>query len=316
MSRFLILVFAVSSCLMACSDAGESGLQGYAEGEFVRVAAPFAGSLTQLSVQRGAQVQTGQPLYALEQESEKVARGEAEERLKSAEARLANLRKGKRPDEVAAVEAQLAQAQAALKLSQSQLKRDEKLVADGFISRERLDQTKSARERDQARVSELAAQLRVSKLGARSDEISAAEAEVEAARAGVAQSQWRLDQKSIKAPVTGLVQDTYYVQGEWVNAGNAVVSILPPENIKVRFFVPEPALGKLRMGQAVKISCDGCGEALGGAVSYIAPQAEYTPPVIYSKDSRAKLVFMVEARLAPSDAVKLHPGQPVDVRLQ
>lgn len=301
--------------LAGCSREGNGSLQGYAEGEYVRVAAPFAGSLTRLSVQRGAQVKAGDALYGLEQENEKAARLESEQRLKSAEARLANLQKGRRPDEVAAVEAQLAQAQAAVALSQSQLKRDEKLVADGFISRERLDQTRTARDRDQARVNELAAQLRVARLGARADEIRAAEAEVEVARAAVAQSQWRLDQKSIKAPVSGLVQDTYYVQGEWVNAGSPVVSILPPENIKLRFFVPEPLLGKLRMGQGVKVGCDGCA-TLNASVSYIAPQAEYTPPVIYSKDNRAKLVFLIEARLAPADAVKLHPGQPVDVRLQ
>lgn len=302
--------------LAACAPRGDGTLQGYAEGEFVRVAAPFAGSLTRLAVQRGAQVKAGTALYSLEQENERAARREAEERLKSAEARLANLRKGKRPDEVAAAEAQLAQAQAAMKLSQAQWRRDEDLVAKGFISRERLDQSKSNRDRDQARVNELTAQLRVAKLGARSDEIRAAEADVQAARAAVAQAQWRLDQKSIKAPVSGLVQDTYYVPGEWVNAGSPVVSILPPENIKVRFFVPEPALGKLRIGQAARVSCDGCGAALPASISYLSSQAEYTPPVIYSQDSRAKLVFLVEARLAPADAVKLHPGQPVDVRLQ
>lgn len=314
--RFLSLASCFCVVLAGCAPKGDGLLQGYAEGEYVRVAAPFAGSLTRLAVQRGAQVKAGAALYTLEQENEQAARQEAEERLKSAEARLANLRKGKRPDEVAAVAAQLAQAQAALKLSQAQLKRDEELVAKGFVSRERLDQSRANRDRDQARVNELAAQLRIARLGARSDEIRAAEADVEAGRAAVAQAQWRLDQKSIKAPVTGLVQDTYYVAGEWVNAGNPVVSILPPENIKVRFFVPEPLLGKLRMGQSVHVSCDGCGAALPASVSYIAPQAEYTPPVIYSEESRAKLVFLIEARLAAADAVKLHPGQPVDVRLQ
>lgn len=314
--RFLSVSLFPCLLLAACAPKGSGTLQGYAEGEFVRVAAPFAGSLTRLSVQRGAQVQAGAALYNLEQENEQAARLEAEERLKSAEARLANLRKGKRPDEVAAAEAQLAQAQAALKLSGAQLKRDEELVAKGFISRERLDQSRSNRDRDQARVKELTAQLRIARLGARSDEIRAAEADAQAARAAVAQAQWRLDQKSIKAPVSGLVQDTYYVPGEWVNAGSPVVSILPPQNIKVRFFLPEPALGKLRMGQPVRISCDGCGAALPANVSYIAPQAEYTPPVIYSQENRAKLVFLIEARLAAADAVKLHPGQPVDVRLQ
>lgn len=307
---FLLLLAA------GCDRDADSTLQGYAEGEYVRVAAPFAGSLIHLTVARGAQVKTGDALYSLEQESEKAARLEAEQRLKSAEARLANLRKGKRPDEVAAVEAQLAQALAAFKLSQSQLKRDEKLVADGFISKERLDQARTARDRDQAHANELSAQLRMVRLGARSDEIRAADAEMEAARAAVVQAQWRLDQKSIRSPVAGLVQDTYFTTGEWVGAGSPVVSILPPENIKVRFFVPEPLLGKLRIGQKVTLHCDGCPAPVSAAISYISPQAEYTPPVIYTKEHRAKLVFLIEARPAAGDAVKLHPGQPLDVRLQ
>jgi HlyD family secretion protein len=92
--------------------------------------------------------------------------------------------------------------------------------------------------------------------------------------------------------------------------------VLPAGNVKVRFFVPESRLGTVRAGQKVSIACDGCPAPIAATVSYIAPQAEFTPPVIYSKESRAKLVFMVEARPAPADAVKLHPGQPVDVTLQ
>ena len=105
-----------------------------------------------------------------------------------------------------------------------------------------------------------------------------------------------------------------YVQGEWVNAGSPVVAILPPANVKVRFFVPEPQVGALRSGQRVDVACDGCGAPIAASISFISPQAEFTPPVIYSRESRAKLVFMVEARPAAADATRLHPGQPVDVR--
>jgi len=111
------------------------------------------------------------------------------------------------------------------------------------------------------------------------------------------------------------VVDTLFARGEWVPAGAPVVSLLPPANVKVRFFVPEPRLGSVTVGQKVALACDGCAAPIAGTVSFIAPQAEYTPPVIYSKDSRAKLVFLVEARPAPEDAVKLHPGQPIDVTL-
>jgi HlyD family secretion protein len=309
-----LISFALISLLAACVPAGKPQLHGYVEGEYVRVAAPFAGQLTLLAVQRGAMVTAGDALFALEQENEKAARLEAGERLQSAMARLADLQKGKRPDEVATVEAQLAQARASAQQSLAQWQRDEKLVAQKFIAPERLDQSRAARDRDQARVAELQAQLRVARQGARSDEIDAARAEMKAAQAAVTQAQWRLDQKSLKSPASGLVQDTLYTVGEWVPAGMPVVSLLPPANIKVRFFIPEPQLAQFKIGQALQIGCDGCAK-INARLSYVASQAEYTPPVIYSNEARAKLVYRAEARLAPQDAVKLHPGQPVDIVL-
>ena len=138
---------------------------------------------------------------------------------------------------------------------------------------------------------------------------------MDAARAVVSQAQWRLGQKTQPAPRSGLVHDTFFVPGEWVPAGKPVVSLLPPENIKLRFFVPESLVGRLQLGQKVGVSCDGCGASIQASVSYVSPSAEFTPPVIYSKESRAKLVFMVEAQPAPADAVRLKPGQPVDVTL-
>jgi HlyD family secretion protein len=272
--------------------------------------------LQALSVTRGAQVKAGDALFVLEQENEAAARREAEERLKNAEAQLANLQKGKRPTELDAIRAQLAQAEAGLKLSASQLKRREQLVTQGFVSRESLDEVRSAYERDRQQVSELKAQLATAQLAARPDEIKAAESLVQAARAALAQADWKLAQKSVKAPVAGLVQDTYYVTGEWVNANQPVVALLPPENIKVRFFVDQPALGGIRTGQRLRLDCDGCPAPVSAQVSFISQQAEFTPPVIYSRQERAKLVFLIEARTAPADAVKLHPGQPVEVRFE
>lgn len=309
-----ILVLASVFFLAACSPDKESKLHGYAEGEFVRVASPFAGQLTVLSVQRGTNVKSGEALFALEQENEKAARLEAEARLKSSESQFTNLQKGKRPSEVAAVQAQLEQAQAALKLSRQQLQRDQDLVAKNFISQQRLDEVLASVARDEARVGELMAQLQTARLGARTDEIEAARSIMNAAQASIAQAQWRLDQKSIKSPVTGQVHDTLYVAGEWVPAGSPVVTLLPPANIKLRFFMPEPLLAKLKVGQRVQVTCDGCAK-FTASVSYVSSQAEYTPPVIYSNEARAKLVYLAEARLAPEDAAKFHPGQPIDITL-
>ena len=301
--------------LAACSPQGNEPLQGYAEGEFIRIAAPYAGTLIKLQVQRGAQVQNNAPLFVLEQENEKAVRLEALERLHSAEAQLENLRKGKRPSELDGVRAQLTQARALLKQSEQDYRRDEKLAASGFISPQRADAAHTALKRDQARVVELQAQLSTAQMGARRDEITAAEASAKAARAALQQAEWKLAQKTVTATAAGLVYDTLFVQGEWVPAGSPVVSLLPPQNIKLRFFVPEQRLAKLHLGQAVQVGCDGCGAPIKASISYISPQAEYTPPVIYSKENRNKLVFLIEARPSPADAIKLHPGQPVDVNL-
>ncbi|MGZ5110929.1 MAG: HlyD family secretion protein [Usitatibacter sp.] len=311
LSALIALILAAG-----CGNSDPPALQGYVEGEYVRVAAPFAGTLVKLDAQRGQNVEAGAQLFALEAENESAARREAEEGLKRAQAQLEDLRKGKRATEIDAARAQLAQAEAAALLSAKEYARQLDLVSKGFVSQQAADAAKAARDRDHNRVVELQNDLATTRAGARPDEIRAAEAQAAAAREALAQADWRLKQKSVASSVTGTVTDTMFVRGEFVAAGAPVVSLLPPANVKVRFFVPEPRLGSVKVGQKVLLACDGCASAMGATISFIAPQAEYTPPVIYSRDSRAKLVFLVEARPAGEDAVKLHPGQPVDVTLQ
>lgn len=315
-SRAGIWPLAVVLVLGACGSDTQQYYQGYVEGEYVRVATPIAGNLEELAVRRGVEVRKSQLLFTLEHENELAARREAEERLKNSEAQLANLQKGRRPTELDAIRAQLAQAEANAKLSKAQLDRTQELVNQNFVSKERLDEARTAYTRDTQRVRELRAGLATANLAARPDEIKAAEFNVEAARAALAQAEWRLAQKSVSAPVSGLVQDTYFVKGEWVNANQPVVSLLPPENIKVRFFVEESVVGAIKTGQKVTITCDGCAGPVAATVTFVSPQAEFTPPVIYSRQQRAKLLFLIEARPGPDDAVKLNPGQPVEVRFQ
>jgi HlyD family secretion protein len=311
------LVAILFACALAgCNDQPGDVLQGYAEGEYLRVASPVAGQLVRLHVARGADVAAGDPLFALEQENEAAARRQAREQLRQAEAQHRNLLTGKRSEEIDAIRAQLAQAEATLRSSEANLGRQEELVRAKFVSREAADTARSARDRDEARVNELRAQLAAARLAARPDEIRAAQAAAAAAKAALAQADWKVEQKSSPAPQSARVIDTLYVQGEWVPAGLPVVTLLPPANIKVRFFVPEKILGSVRVGQSVSVRCDGCGEPLIAPISYISSQAEYTPPGIYSRENRAKLVFLVEARPTPTEAAKLHPGQPVEVRLR
>lgn len=301
--------------IAACTASAPAGFAGYAEGESVRLAAPISGTLVKLHVQRGDAVVASAPAFVLEQDSERSAREEAQARVHRAEQQLGNLQHGKRPDEVAALRAQLAQAQAALSLSTRELARAQELVAQNFRSPSSLDAARTTVERDQARMNELNAQLRLAGQGGRVQEIAAARQEVLAAKAQLAQADWRVQQKTQRMPAAGQVTDVLFREGEWVPQGSPVLTLLPPSQVKARFFVPESVLGQLQLGQVVTLHCDGCPAPISAKVSYIAREAEFTSPLIYSKDNRATLVFMVEARPASADAKRLHPGQPLDVRL-
>lgn len=247
LARISSALFALLA-IASCRNQPNNRFQGYVEGEFVYVASPLAGQLETLSVQRGQQVTTGQPLFSLDETAEKAARD---------------------------------QAQAALALSEAEYKRQQELLLKGPASAQDFDRARSARDQDRQRLT---------------------------------QAQWNLDQKKQAAPQSGFVYDTLFRQGEWVPSGKPVVVLLPPQNIKVRAFVPETRVGAIHYGETIRVAVDGVRDPFLGKVSYISPHAEYTPPVIYSRESRAKLVFMVEAVFDPANSAKLHPGQPVDVQ--
>ncbi len=286
---------------------------GYAEGEYARLAPRDSGTLRELLVKRGDSVARGTIVAALDAESETAARDDAQGRVAQAAAQLADRRKGRRTPEVDALVAQRRQAEAALTLSRTQLERYQRLPVGQVVSQERVDETRAAYDRDRARVAELGSQIEVAQLAARSDEIVAAEAAVESARAMLRQAEWKLGQRVLVAPADGLVAETYFVAGEMVGANTPVVSILPPGNVKLRFYVPETALARMAIGAPLTVRCDGCPATLSARVSFIATEAEYTPPVIYSRETRAKLVYRIEA--APQGGATLHPGQPVEIRL-
>jgi HlyD family secretion protein len=315
-ARMLALLCGVGALAAGCSNDRSGNLQGYAEGEFVYVASPYAGILETLDVARGQQVAAGARLFVLEHGAEQAAVDAAAARIRSAQAQLANLGEGRRAAELDVIRAQADSAAAALALSRTQLGQAQKLYKDGFVSQARLDEAKATYDRDAARVAEARASMAVGlqALG-RKPELDALRATIEAAEAERAQARVRLDQKTGLAPAAALVYDTYFRVGESVPAGSPVASLLPPANIKIRFYAPETLVGALAPGRKVTVSCDGCPAPIAAEISYVSPQAEYTPPVIYSRESRAKLVFLVEARPAAADAPRLRPGQPVDVTL-
>lgn len=312
--KHLLPLTLLPALLAGCGrPAAEAPLPGYAEAELVYIAPAAAGRLQTLAVRRGDSVQAGQPLFALAPDAEQHGREAASARRERAQAQTDNLLKGRRPSEIAAIDQQLVQARAALEVSTATLQRNRQLVDTGFQAPLRLDELLAARERDAARVQELQAQRATAVAAARADEIAAARAELRAADADLALARWREAETQRVAPQAGLVFDTLYRPGEWVPAGAPVLALLPPGALKLRFFVPETALPRVAPGREVQLSCDGCPAGLTARVRYVSPQAEYTPPVIYSNEARAKLVFLVEAE--PAAGAPLKPGQPVDVRL-
>ncbi len=314
---FLICLLVFTSALTtSCKKEQHNFFQGYVEGEYLMVASSLAGRLETLSVSRGQNVAKGNPLFSLDQIFETAAVSEARQGLRRAENRLADISKGLRPSELAALRAKLDQAAASLNLSRAEFERRKKLQQQKVIAQEQLDRTRTEMERNAAAVEQLKAELETAQLGARADEIEAVRAEVEAARDRLTQAQWSLAQKNQFAPQAGFVHDTFYVEGEFIPAAHPVVSILPPGNIKIRFFVPENMLASMKLGQEVFVQADGVEKTYQASISYISPQAEYTPPVIYSRETRSKLVYMIEAAVSAADAAMLHPGQPVDVRLE
>ncbi len=316
-ARRLITPCALAALLVltACSRPAADTWQGYVEGEYVYLSSSQAGTLSQLRVQRGQTLAATAPVFELEAVDETAAVQQADHQLAAARAQLADLQTGKRAPEVRVTEAQLAEARANARKAALQLTRDEAQWRAGGIPKGQLDDSRAQADSTAAQVRELQNQVAVANLPGRTQQVAAQTAEVESSRAALVQAQWRLDQKRVSAPQAGLVYDTLYRVGEWVQAGSPVVQMLPPQNIKVRFFVPESVVGALAPGRHVTIHCDGCAADIAATITYVSNAAEYTPPVIYSNENRAKLVFMIEARPASADAPKLHPGQPVEVHV-
>jgi HlyD family secretion protein len=310
-------IAVVLLCLVAgCNRHPEASdtFQGYVEGDFVYVSAPQAGKLETLFVQRGTQVKSGVPLFQLDDVQEKTVRNEAKLRLAQLRSQVADAKKGKRPSEIESGQAQLNLARVALRYSENELARQEQLFAAKVAAVQEVDRLRAQRDQDRQRVGQLEAELNTAKLGSRSDQIAALEAGMQALEAVLTRSEWELAQKRQTAPAGGLVFDTLYRPGEWIAAGRPAVVLLPPQNIKVRVFVPQPLLAAIHPGDRVKVNVDGVLAPYVGTVTFISPQAEYTPPVIYNRDNRQKLVYLVELGFDPAAAAQLHPGQPVDVR--
>ena len=290
--------------------------QGYVEGEFVNISSSQSGTLNQLFIKRGDQVAKGSNLFALESESEILALKEVSSELFASQATLKDYKKGARPQELSVIEAQLSQTLANAQNAATQLNRNTQLYHANALSKEDFDTSTALAKSSAAKVKELQESLSVAKLAKRSDQIAAQENRIQQLKSAVAQAQWKMDEKSLKSHDNALVFDTLYREGEFVPMGGVVVRLLPPKNIKIRFFVPQKITERLHIGQNITIVSRSDGKNLSAHVTYISTEAEYTPPIIYSNETKEKLIYMIEAYPDITDAPQLHPGQPVEVSLE
>ena len=314
--RFVAATLLLCLFLPGCRSR-DTAFQGYIEGDFIFISSPVGGLVIKRPVNRGSKVRAGEELFALEHDREDAVQLAAREQLARATAQLENLQKGKRPSEIAALEARIAEAEAGLQFATKEKQRVDKLAKTDVVPRRDFDEAHAQFDRATATLSALRAELATARLGAREDEIAAAKAEVAVRQQELRQASWSVQQKTKQAPVDGVITDTFFEPGELAAAGAPVVSLLNPQSLKVRFFVPEHRLSTITLGQKISIAADGLSAPLDATVSFVSPQAEFTPPVIFSRQTRDKLVFMVEAAIVPDKGttLALNPGQPVDIEL-
>jgi HlyD family secretion protein len=312
---FVVLAGVIVLLLTTFPANRKTVFPGYMEADLVLVGSEQGGRVETLSVEEGDSVKKGDPIFTLESTEQEAEVAAAKSRVTEAEARLDDAKQQmQRPTEIDVLEAALAQAKAMLVQSSLTLDRTQTLFEKHWVSQAQLDDAKAQHDRNQAAVAEAEKRISAAKLPNRSGLIDAAAASVEAARHALEQAQKNLAKRQVFAPAPGTVEEVYFRPGEVVKEGQAVIALLPPQNLKVRFFVAEPVRASLQIDQTVNVTCDGCPGELPAKISFIAREAEFTPPVIFSQEQRQKLVYLVEARPVEATA-KLTAGQPVSVSL-
>lgn len=309
----IALILAVGLLLWRFWPRGDGGetLSGYVEGETLYMSAAVSGSVTEAPVRRGDRVRAGQLLFRIDPGVAGAQTAQAEAALRAAEAQVRDAARGQRPDELAIIAAQRTAARAQAREAELAYSRIATLHRRGFAAKARLDQAQAELDTARALLRETERRLDVAELGQRSDQQAAAAARAGQAAGALNEAELRARQRAPQAPVDARVEDVFFQPGEWAPANQPVVALLPDDRVKLRFFVRQSEVTRYRPGARLRFACDGCARDLAATVVWVSPRPEFTPPVIYSRDSRDKLVFMVEAR--PDRPRELAPGQPIDV---
>ena len=312
MKRYIILCLLCIASLMACQPKFPH-VQGYVEGINLYMASRSSGNLIHLMVHRGQYVKQGDLIFQLDPEPQKMSVLAAENSYFESQRTLKDLTLPRRKPEIAAIEAQIAQADAKIKLATLRVTRNQTLYAKHVMDKDTLD----ASVEHQVDVVQLKAQylahLDLAQQGARIEQIHAKSFKMKAQKDKLQQARWELEQKTQRAPADGLIFDTYFKDGEYVPAQKPIASLLSPQHVSINFFVSTVQLSALKIGQKIGYTTDGSNNMRYAIINYISPEAEYVPPLIYSRENQDNLVFRVKANLRQAFDVK--PGQPVVVWL-
>ncbi len=306
-----IILLAGLAWLLFLRGDGTRTLTGYIEGERVYLAAPVSGAVAALYVREGERVEAGGRTFLIDPRVQRAQADSAAAAVGAAEARAQDLRKGQRAEELSVFDAELAAAQASERAAEADYARIEPLVRQGIYAPARLDQVRAARDAARAQTAAVRRRRDVAAMGARQDAIAQAEQQAVQAGGGLSEANARLGQLSPTAPAAARVEEIFYRPGEWAAANTPVLALLPDSEVKLVFFVPEAEMARYRPGGTVRFSCDGCAAGGSARISWVSPRPEFTPPVLYSRGSRDRLVYRIEAR--PEKAATLNPGLPVDV---
>jgi HlyD family secretion protein len=306
----------LSAILVSACNFNDNTLHGYVEAQLTYLSSPNDGKLMTLNVYRGTQVKEGDLLFSLDPLPESAELKSAGAIINQAHSNLKDLEVGKRPTEIEAIESQIKQVKAKIDFLSKDNERYKMLVEKSAVERQRYDQSTQDLGVAVNQLKELEADLATAKLPSRIDEVKAAAANLSSTQALFDKATWELSEKTVYAPKNAQVFDTYYKVGERIPANRPVLSLLAPRDILAVFYVPETVLGNIHLQQKITLKCDNCKVSYQGKIRFISPEAEYTPPVIYSNSARSKLVYRVEADILSRGPIGPNPGQPIDILLE
>jgi HlyD family secretion protein len=306
-----LLALLLSFLLLGCEDK-KNTYQGYIEADYTLLSSPLSGALTTLNVKKGQWVKKNTQLFSLDSKPESFIQKEKKAMTEKTWETLIDMKKARRKEVIDTLMAKREEAIAKLAFLKQKHKRYQDLYKVKVLDKNTYDETVSILKQTEALIKQYVSQIANAKRSlARVNQINAQEDLLHAMQLRYEIASWQLKQKTLYAPYDGRIVDTFYQEGEYVTQSNPVLSLLKESNKYLLFFLPEPKLAAIKLGQTVILNCEGCKVGEKATINYISPYAEYTPPLVFSRENNPKLVYKIHASL--QNTTHFHPGQPVMV---